>query len=83
MVVEINNYPVTIARLALNFQSQPPFPLLKKQVRQENQKFAYSKDCVDSIPLTASHSSKSSPSGSFTTFLKLPLPKVCSAYLLS
>ncbi len=31
------------------------------------------------IPLTASHSLRSSPSGSFTAFLKLPLPRVASA----
>jgi hypothetical protein len=33
--------------------------------------------------LTASHSSLSSPSGSLTAFLKLPLPSVASAYCLS
>jgi len=35
------------------------------------------------IPFTASHSSLSSPSGSCTTFLKLPLPSVASANCLS
>lgn len=34
-------------------------------------------------PFTASHSSLSSPSGSFTAFLRLPLPSVASAYCLS
>lgn len=33
--------------------------------------------------LTASHSSLSSPSGNLTAFLKLPLPRVASAYCLS
>jgi hypothetical protein len=32
-----------------------------------------------SSPLTASHSFRSSPSGSFTAFLRLPLPSVASA----
>jgi hypothetical protein len=35
------------------------------------------------IPLTASHSSLSSPSGSLTAFLRLPLPSVASAYCFS
>ena len=43
------------------------------------QSFGEERGRVFALPLTASHSFRSSPSGSFTAFLRLPLPSVASA----
>ena len=45
--------------------------------------FVYPGRASSNLPFTASHSSRSSPSGSWTTLRKLPLPRVASANCLS